>query len=154
MSKIVAWAAALFLALVIALSMATPAQADGGNTDGLFISLTTDDTWAATKAIMFAHQKVLKNGHTPVVIWLNVRAVYLADKKRPSHVHGLMAEKGTSVQDMLSAFMADGGIVLMCSACSAAAGLTHADYIDGVEMGSWPVVEGYLFGENMRSLTW
>jgi hypothetical protein len=26
---------------------------------GLFVNLTTDDTWAAAKAIMFAHEKVL-----------------------------------------------------------------------------------------------
>lgn len=121
---------------------------------GLFVNLTTDDTWSAAKAIMFAHQKALKNGHEPVAIWLNVRAVYLADKKRPSHVHGLMAEDGTSIQDMLTAFMADGGQVIMCSACSAAAGLTQEDYIDGVTMGTWPVVEGILFDPNVKTLAW
>lgn len=120
---------------------------------GLFVNLTTDDTWAATKAIMFAHQKSLKNGHD-TAIWLNVRAVYLADKKRASHVHGLMAEQGTSVQDMLAAFIADGGTVIMCAACSQAAGLTQADYIDGVVMGSFPVVEGWLFREGMQTLSW
>ncbi len=121
---------------------------------GLFITLTTDDTWAATKAIMFAHQKALKNGHEPVAIWLNVRGVYLADKKRPSHVHGLMAEKGQSVQDMLRAFMADGGQVIMCGACSKAAGLTKEDYIDGVAMGNWPLIEGLLFDPNVKTLAW
>ena len=120
---------------------------------GLFVNLTTDDTWAATKAIMFAHQKSLKNGHD-TAIWLNVRAVYLADKKRASHVHGLMAEQGTSSQDMLAAFIADGGTVIMCAACSQAAGLTQADYIDGVVMGSFPVVEGWLFREGMQTLSW
>ena len=120
---------------------------------GLFVNLTTDDTWAATKAIMFAHQKSLKNGHD-TAIWLNVRAVYLADKKRASHVHGLMAEQGTSIQDMLAAFIADGGTVIMCAACSQAAGLTQADYIDGVVKGSFPVVEGWLFREGMQTLSW
>jgi ABC-type sugar transport system substrate-binding protein len=52
-------------------------------TRGLFVNLTTDDTWSAAKAISFAHEKVLKSGHKPVAIWLNVRGVYLADKKRP-----------------------------------------------------------------------
>lgn len=121
---------------------------------GLFVNLTTDDTWAAGKAISFSHQRVLNGGHTPVVIWLNVRGVYLADEKRPSHVHGLMREKDVSIQDMLTNFMADGGVVLMCSACSAAAGLTIDDYIDGVQMGTWPVVEGYLFDPNMQTLSW
>lgn len=100
------------------------------------------------------HQKVLKNGHEPVAIWLNVRGVYLADKKRASHVHGLMAESGMSIQDMLAGFMADGGQVIMCGVCSKAAGLTKDDYIDGVVMGSWPVIEGLLFDPNVKTLAW
>jgi|GEM_PF-261977 len=120
---------------------------------GLLINLTTDDTWAAAKAISFAHQRVLANGH-PVAIWMNVRAVYLADTRRASHIPGPMAEAGTSIQDMLSGFMADGGTVLMCAACSGAAGLGLDDYIDGVEMGSWPVVESWLFNPNVTTLSW
>jgi len=147
-------AVAVALALAVAMfSHAGPATAQEGKA-GLFVSLTTDDTWAAGKAIFFAHQKALKNGHEPVVIWLNVRGVYLADKKRPSHVHGLMAESGKSIQDLLTDFMADGGRVLMCQACSAAAGLKLEDYIDGVEMGSWPVVEALLFDPEMKTLSW
>ena len=83
------------------------AQGADIKTRGLFINLTTDDTWSAAKAISFAHEKALKNGHKPVAIWLNVRALYLADKKRPSHVHGLLREQDKSIQDMLKAFMAD-----------------------------------------------
>ena len=141
------------IALMFALMLAPFAlHAEEGKTK-LFISLTTDDTWAASKAIMFAHEKSLKNGHD-TAIWMNVRAVYLADKKRPSHIHGLMAEQGTSVKDMLKAFIADGGTVLMCSACSKAAGLTQADYIDGVTMGSFPEIEAWLFDPMTKTLTW
>lgn len=141
--------------VLLVLTMALmPLSANADDTKrGLFITLTTDDTWSAAKAIMFAHQKSLKNGHD-TAIWLNVRGVYLADKKRPSNVPGLMAKDGTSIQDMLTAFIADGGTVLMCSACSAAAGLTKADYIDGVEMGTWPVIEGWLFRDGMQTLAW
>jgi hypothetical protein len=49
--------------------------ASAENKGGLFVNLTTDDTWAAAKAILFAHEKVLKQGHKPVAIWLNVRAI-------------------------------------------------------------------------------
>ena len=147
----------LFVAAAIAvsaISATVPAAHAEDGKPGLFVNLTTDDTWSAAKAIMFAHEKALKNGHEPVAIWLNVRAVYLADKKRPSHVHGLMAESGTSIQAMLNAFIADGGQVIMCSACSQAAGLTQADYIDGVTMGTWPVVEGLLFDPDVKTLAW
>lgn len=132
-----------------------PASAQAADSKaGLFINLTTDDTWSAAKAIMFAHEKALKNGHSPVVIWMNVRAVYLADRKRASHVHGLMRENNKSIQDMLSDFIADGGEVIMCQACSKAAGLTKADYIDGVVMGSWELVESRLFDPNIKTLSW
>lgn len=131
-----------------------PANAAEEGKPGLFVSLTTDDTWAAAKAIYFAHEKALKNGHKPVAIWLNVRGVYLADKKRPSHIHGLMVENNMSIQDMLTAFMKDGGTVIMCQACSAAAGLTKDDYIDGVQMGNWDLVSSILFDPNVKTLSW
>ena len=141
----------MFVLLVVSISpLAYSAEQKGG----LFVNLTTDDTWAATKAIMFAHQKVLKRGHQPVAIWLNVRGIYLADKKRPSHVHGLMKEKGQSVQDMLQAFIKDGGRVIACAACSKAAGLTASDFIEGVKMGDPDLVMGLLFDPDVKTLSW
>jgi len=131
-------------------SVASAADAKGG----LFVNLTTDDTWSAAKAILFAHEKVLKQGHKPVAIWLNVRGIYLIDKKRPSHVHGLMKEKGQSIQDMLLAFMNDGGIVIACAACSQAAGLTESDFIEGVQMGNPDLVKGLLFDPSVKTLSW
>jgi predicted peroxiredoxin len=121
---------------------------------GLFVNLTTDDTWAAAKAILFAHQKVLKNGYKPVAIWMNVRGIYLLDKKRASHVHGLMAKDGKSIQHMLKDFIADGGIVIACGACSKAAGLTKDDFIEGVKMGNPELVQGILFDPQVKTLSW
>lgn len=144
----------LLVALVLLLggmvSLANAAEEKGG----LFVNLTTDDTWAAAKAILFAHEKVLKRGHKPVAIWLNVRGIYLADKKRASHVHGLMREQGQSIQDMLQAFIKDGGTVIACMACSQAAGLTEADFIDGVQMGNPDLVMGLLFDPSVKTLSW
>ena len=146
-------AAAILAFAVFAGPLLAPASAQETK-PGLFINLTTDDTWSAAKAIMFAHEKALKNGHKPVAIWLNVRAVYLADKKRASHVHGLMREQNLSIQDMLATFIKDGGTVIMCQACSKAAGLTEADYIDGVTMGTWDTVSGILFDPAVKTLSW
>lgn len=143
-------ALSLMLALMIGIT-APAAQAADAAKPGLFVSITTDDTWAATKAIMFAHKKALKNGFDPVAIWLNVRGVYLADKKRPSHTHGLMKQ---NIQEMLQAFIKDGGTVYMCQACSKAAGLKLEDYIDGVKMGSADVILGLLANPNVKTLTW
>jgi predicted peroxiredoxin len=144
--------AAFALALLIVNARAEEPQEDPKG--GLFINLTTDDTWAAAKAIMFAHERVLKNGYAPVTIWLNVRGVYLADKNRASHVHGLMREKDASIQDMLTAFIADGGAVIACQACAQAAGLGEEDLIDGVVPGNEELVLGLLFDPNVKTLSW
>ncbi len=141
------------LLLLIMCSIFPVAHAEDAK-GGLFVNLTTDDTWAATKAIMFAHQKALKTGHKPVAIWLNVRGIYLADTKRASHVHGLMRNKDTSIQDMLKAFIADGGMVIACSACSKAAGLTKTDFIEGLEMGNPELVNELLFDPKIKTLSW
>jgi len=139
--------------LILLFAVSTSAVA-AENKGGLFVNLTTDDTWAAGKAISFAHQKILKAGYSPVAIWLNVRAVYLIDKKRPSHVHGLMRDKNLSIQDLLTAFIKDGGMVIACQACSKAAGLTKDDYIDGVTMGNPELVRGLLFDPKVKTLSW
>jgi predicted peroxiredoxin len=139
------------IAIVLAFfSTASLAESKGG----LFVNLTTDDTWAAAKAILFAHEKVLKNGYKPVAIWMNVRGIYLIDKKRASHVHGLMAADGKSIQEMLRDFMADGGIVIACGACSKAAGLTKSDFIEGVKMGNPKLVQSILFDPQVKTLSW
>jgi sulfur relay (sulfurtransferase) complex TusBCD TusD component (DsrE family) len=143
-------AAALLIWLGGMVSIASAAEEKGG----LFVNLTTDDTWAAAKAILFAHEKVLKRGHKPVAIWLNVRGIYLADKKRASHVHGLMRDKDQSIQDMLQAFINDGGMVIACAACSQAAGLTEADFIEGITMGNPDLVMGLLFDPAVKTLAW
>ena len=141
--------------LVLAALTAAPAAAQTQDRlTGLFINLTTDDTWSAAKAIHFAHRRALANGASPVVIWMNVRSVYLAMADRPSDVPGSLRDQDLSIQDMLAAFMDDGGVVVMCQACSRAAGLTIDDYMDGVVMGNWDMVSGYLFDPAIRSLTW
>jgi predicted peroxiredoxin len=144
--------AAFALALLVAVARAEEPQEDPKG--GLFINLTTDDTWAAAKAIMFAHERVLKNGYAPVTIWLNVRGVYLADKNRASHVHGLMRADDASIHDMLAAFIADGGTVIACQACAKAAGLGEEDLLEGVVMGSEELVLGLLFDPNVKTLSW
>jgi len=142
-----------FVLLLSLAGLSWNAQAEEAK-GGLFVNLTTDDTWAAAMAIQFAHERVLKQGYKPVAIWLNVRGIYLADKKRLSHVHGLMKEQGKSIQDMLRAFENDGGLVIACPACAKAAGLTKDDFIEGVQMGNPDLVLGILFDPTVKTLSW
>ncbi len=98
---------------------------------GLFVNLTTDDTWSAHTAINMA-QTGVDQGLNPVVLFLNVRAVYLADRKR---LPATESNSDLNTHQKLQAFIAAGGQVLACPSCSREAGLTQTDYIDGVMFG-------------------
>ncbi len=65
-----------------------------------------------------------------------------------------MAGKWKSVQVMLKDFMSDGGIVIACGACSKAAGLKKADFIEGVQMGNPELVHSILFDPKVKTLAW
>jgi sulfur relay (sulfurtransferase) complex TusBCD TusD component (DsrE family) len=139
------------VALVLFSVVGAQTAAEQKTKPGLFINLTTDDTWAATKAIHFAHERVLLTGHGPVTIWLNVRAVNLGDKTVPAHTHGLTGE---NIHAMLQSFIEDGGTVIACRVCAKAAGVTEDDLIDGVVMGHPDIVMPALFGDDVRTLSW
>ena len=85
---------------------------------------------------------------------MHVRGIQLIDKKRASNVHGLIEQDGQSIQDVLTAFVKDGAIVIACGSCSEAAGLTKAGFIEGVQMGNSDLVKGLLFDPNVKFLSW
>ncbi len=65
-----------------------------------------------------------------------------------------MCDKNQSIQALLTKFIKDGGVVLMCQACSAAAGLNQADVFDRDRIDDWPTVSGYLFDPAIKTLSW
>jgi sulfur relay (sulfurtransferase) complex TusBCD TusD component (DsrE family) len=98
---------------------------------GLLVNLTTDDTWSANMALSLA-TTARNQGVEPVIVFLNVRGVYLADSER------LPATEGNSdlnIHEKLQAFIEAGGQVIACPGCSREAGLTQDDYIEGVTLG-------------------
>ncbi len=129
---LIGWSSHFIASVPVTGVSAVLAQEEPATTDrGLFVNLTTDDTWSANMAISLA-QNGVDQGLRPVVIFLNVRGVYLGHNKR------LPAKEGNSdlnIHEKLQAFIESGGQVLACPSCSREAGLTQADYIDGVVLG-------------------
>jgi predicted peroxiredoxin len=76
-----------------------------------------------------------KNGYG-VVVFLNVRGVYLADKDR---AHDVFSGTGKDAHQMLAELMAGGARVIICPMCMKKAGLDEDRLIDGVELGGPPV---------------
>ncbi len=113
--------------VALAQEEAEPATAQGG----LLVNITTDDTWSANMALSLA-TTAREQGVEPVIVFLNVRGVYLAERER------LPATEGNSelnIHERLQAFVAAGGQVIACPGCSREAGLTQEDYIEGVTLG-------------------
>ncbi|MFA7521581.1 MAG: DsrE family protein [Halothiobacillaceae bacterium] len=122
----------LFAALftVLALIVSGSALAGSGEGKTFFYNITTDEVWPAGMATAQAYNAA-KIGHD-VVVYLNVRGVYLASKDRKQDTLGAT---GRTAQETLKMAMDHGARVLVCPMCLDQAGLTPEDLIKGVEFG-------------------
>lgn len=120
------------LALAVAVSLVW-LNAQGSKRDGtLFLNLTTDDAWNNEMALNYAAQA--RDLGYDVVVFLNVRAVHVAQKEPPADL--------AKAQEQLKSLMARGVKVYVCTPCSRRAGLKPpADWIDGVTEGSRETIE-------------
>jgi sulfur relay (sulfurtransferase) complex TusBCD TusD component (DsrE family) len=133
----------LFLALTLAVaSLALPAWA--GDTDPLFINLTSDEPHRANMAMTFGlHQH--ESGH-PLTIFLNDRAVLLGSKAQ--------AGKFGEQQKMLQELMQKGAVVLVCPMCMKHYGVAEADLLPGLQVSNRKLSGEALFRDNTKSMTW
>ncbi len=120
----------LVLACVLAWTLPVPQAASDEDRTSLFLNVTTDDVWAAEMAFFYA-ENVIKMGH-PVAVFLNVRGVRLAHKTAPQAAG---ASSGKPPRQMLADLIAKGATVYACGMCTKEAGMTEADWIEGVRPG-------------------
>ncbi len=113
-----------------------PTHAEDRPDTTLLLNLTTDDTWTATMALGYAGM-VLEAGY-PVVVFLNVRGVRVADKNFPPDRRG---PGDQTPKELLEDLIANGATVYVCPMCSNNAGLTQADWIDGSKPGGPEVIK-------------
>jgi sulfur relay (sulfurtransferase) complex TusBCD TusD component (DsrE family) len=131
------------LALVVLVGLASvPAAA--GNTDPLFVNMTTDDMHRSDMAIHFATMQA-KLGH-PVTIFLNDKGVLVGAKTN--------ASRYPDQQKALAAMMEKGAVVIACPFCMRQYGVPEQDLLPGIKIGSPEVTGGALFKDNTRTLTW
>ena len=120
----------LIAAAVILVPAGFPVRADDRPDTTLFLNLTTDDTWTATMALGYAG-KVREAGY-PVVVFLNVRGVRVADRNFPPDRRG---PGDKTPQEILVDLIAAGATVYVCPMCSENEGMTQADWIEGSKPG-------------------
>lgn len=139
----------LSFALIIALLLVSYALAGEKNDKSLFVNLTSNETNRAAMAVFIAHRAMTDN-QIGATIFINVEAVHLVNKniKQGSN------PEGNNPAEMLAAFIADGGRVIICPMCMKnVGGMTEEDLIDGVEMGG-PNVWEALFADGTTVLSY
>ncbi len=116
----------------------------------LFVNLTSNEMNRAAMAITFGNRIRMKK-QIPVTIFLNVDGVRLVNRHIPGSTH----VSGKTLQQMLTGFMAAGGRVIACPMCMKnVGGMTQADLLDGVLIGSSDVTWPALFADNATVLNY
>jgi sulfur relay (sulfurtransferase) complex TusBCD TusD component (DsrE family) len=127
---------------LLACMVGTPAFA--GESDPLFVNLTTDDSHRASMAITFG-QNQFERGH-PLTIFLNDKGVLIGSKAN--------AAKFPSQQKVIGELMNKGAVVLICPMCMKHYGVKEADLLPGLKVGNPELTGAALFKDNTRTLTW
>ncbi len=135
--------AALAFAMMAFAILAGPI-AMAGDTDPLFINLTTDDPHRANMALTFA-AKQQQRKH-PVTVFLNDKAVFIGAKSQ--------AEKFKEQQAAIAGLLQGGANIIICPMCMKHFGVAETDVIEGAKVGNPELTGGLLFKDNTKSLTW
>jgi sulfur relay (sulfurtransferase) complex TusBCD TusD component (DsrE family) len=130
----------LFVAFVLCFA----AQAFAGDTDPLFVNMTSDDAHRANMAITFGSNQH-ERGH-PLTIFLNDRGVLVGSKAN--------SDKYATQQKALVALVAKGATVLVCPMCMKHFGVSENDLLPGLKVGKPELTGGALFKDNTKTLTW
>ena len=140
----------MYLAVVSMLLLLVSGSLAADEKGSLFINLTSNEINRAAMAVNFGH-RVLQKKKMPTTIFMNVDGVRLLNKNIPQHQH----TNGKTIHQMLKAFMADGGKVIICPMCMRnVGGMSREDVIDGVQMGGPDTTWAALFDEDVTVLSY
>lgn len=140
--NILAKLVAAFVVCIALVGFNAPSHA--GDSDPLFINLTSDDGHRVNMALTFGgHQ--MKRGHA-LSIFLNDRAVAVASKAN--------AEKFAAQQKALTDLLGAGATILVCPMCMKHYGVSEADLLPGLKVGNAELTGAALFKDNGKTMTW
>ena len=134
----------LVAALVLALAAVAVTPAVAGDTDPLFVNVTSAEPHRARMALMFAANQLARKH--PATIFLNDKAVALGSKKN--------AKRFAEHQKILADFVKAGGTVIACPLCMAHYKVAEGDLVDGAKVGNPELTGALLFKDNTKTLSW
>ncbi len=116
---------------------------------GLFVNLTSDDTWRGWMALHFAwrtHQQ-----GNPTTVFLNLEAVRWAWAKLPTRT---IDNVGTQPQAALANLLKDGGTVLVSQPALQRLVIPESELVAGVKMAAPGLTQSLMFKEGTRIISW
>ena len=136
------WTPALFALAVMFGGLTTPAIA--GDTDPLFVNLTSDDAHRVNMALEFGKRQ-LGRGH-PLTVFLNDRAVFVAAKANA----GKFPEQQKAIEELVGSK----ATVIACPMCMKHYGLQEGDLLPGIQVGNPELTGNALFKDGTKTMTW
>lgn len=133
----------MLLALLALFAFAAP-SVEAGDTDPLFVNVTTEEPHRAKMALVFARRQQ-QLGH-PLTVFLNDKGVSLAAKSK--------AEGFKEHQGLIAEMIKGGGTVLICAMCMKHYGVSESDLVEGVRIGNPDITGAALFMDNGKTLSW
>ena len=133
-----------FLIALALLAGAISPPAVAGESDPLFVNLTTDEPHRANMGIAFGKNQA-ERGHA-LTIFLNDRGVLIGSKAN--------AAKFAAHQKTLSELMSKGAVVLICPMCMKQYGVNESDLLPGLKIGNPELLDAALFKGSTKTLTW
>lgn len=134
----------LALAVSSACAMAPLVPATAGESDPLFVNLTTDEGFRTMMAMRFAIAQA-NRGH-PLTLFLNDKGIYLVSKARAS----AYPDQQKLIADMID----KGAAVIACPQCMKQFDVPERDLLPGVTVGAPEVTGGALFRDGTKTLSW
>jgi len=130
--------------LLVALTCLNITPAHGADSDPLFVSLTSDDTYRSTLAITVA-TRMFERGH-PLTIFFSDRGVLVASRTN--------ADRFPDQQAALMKLAQDGAVLLACPNCMKHYGIAELDLVAGIKVGSPQITGDALFRDGTKTLSW
>lgn len=134
----------LIMLIVVALLPLTTPPALAGNSDPLFINLTSDDGHRSEMALGFGMNQLIR-GHK-LTVFLNDHAVRLAATANKNAF--------ATQQKMLGDLVAKGATIYVCPSCMKYYGVPASDLLPGLKVSSPDLSGAALFEANTKTLSW
>jgi len=130
--------------LLVACMLVNGGSAIAGDTDPLFVNMTTDDAYRSTLAITVA-SRMFERGH-PLTIFFNDRGILVTSRTN--------GEQFKEQQSMLTALAKAGVTLLACPNCMKHYGIEESDLLEGIKVGNAVITGDALFQDDTKTLSW